>query len=133
MIFLWIILDVLLNNFTSFTSFFFIVTLYNKPYKYFLFVGLMFDFILFNTYFYNIIIFTIIYFMNYLLKDLNKNNFYNFVFVNIYNYILYIILSNILFNNINNLLLTIGNNLLINLLFYVLSYRIYIKKYNKKY
>lgn len=131
MIYLLIILDVLINNFTKYTSYFFIVYLYNKPYKYYVLVGLILDFIIFNTYFYNLIILTIIYLLDKLLKDLNQNNFYNFVFITIYNYLLFIILSNlIVFNNLEYIFLSIGSNLIINIIFYVLSYRIYLKRIN---
>jgi len=131
MIYLLIILDILINNFTKYTSYFFIIYLYNKPYKYYVLVGLILDFIIFNTYFYNLIILTIIYLLDKLLKDLNKNNFYNFIFIAIYNYLLFIILSNlIVFNNLEYIFLSIGSNLVINIIFYVLSYRIYLKRIN---
>lgn len=129
MIFLWLIIDILINNYTKFTSFFFIIYLYNKSYKYYLYLGIILDFIIFNTYFYNIIIFTIIYLMNKPLKELNMNNIWNYIFVNIYNYLLYIIFSNLfVFNNLNHIFLSIGNNLIINIIFYILSFRIYLNK-----
>lgn len=125
MIYLLFLIDILINNFTKYTSYFFIVFLYNKPYKCYLLVGLILDLIVFDTYFYNLIILTIIYFLNRLLSDLNKNNFYNYVFINAFNYLMFIILTNSLnFNNIENILLILGSNLLVNILFYILSYRI---------
>ncbi len=124
MIFLLILLDVLINNYTSYTSFFFIIYLYNKPYKYYLITGLILDYIVFNTYFYNIIILSLMYFLNKFFQDLNKNNFYNYLFITLFNYLTYIILSNILLHNITYILLNIGLNLFINILFYGLSFRI---------
>jgi len=125
MIYLLLIIDVLLNNFTSYTSYFFIIFLYNKPYKFFLLTGVILDFIIFNNLFLNTILLSVIYLCNKVFKDLNKHNFYNYIFINIFNYLLFIILSNLLMcNNITNILIIIGSSLLINLIFYVLSYRI---------
>jgi len=127
MIFLWLIIDILINNYTKFTSFFFIICLYNKSYKHYLYIGIILDFIIINTYFYNIIILTLIYLMNKPLKELNMNNIWNYIFVNIYNYLLYIIFSNLfVYNNLNHIFLSIGNNLIINIIFYILSFRIYL-------
>ena len=123
MIILLILLDILINNYTSFSSYFFLVYLYNKPYKYYLLTGIILDFIIFNTYFYNIIILSLMYIINKIFKDLNKNNFYVFMFYMLFNYITYIILSNILINGMYNILINIGFNLIINLLFYLLAFR----------
>ena len=76
MIYVLLLLDILINNYTIYTSFFFIIYLYNKSYKYYLFTGLVLDLLIFNTYFYNIIILSIIFLLNKLLKDLNKDNIY---------------------------------------------------------
>lgn len=126
MIYFLVFLDILINNLTKYNSYFFIIYLYNKTYKYYLLTGIILDFIVFETYFYNIIILSIIYFCNKMFKELNKENIYNYVFISIFNYILYIVLSNSLMNNnIHNILVIIGNNLFINLIFYVLSKRLY--------
>ena len=99
--------------------------MYNKPYKYYLLAGLILDFIIFNTYFYNIIILSLMYLINQIFKDLNKNNFYVFLFFMLFNYITYIIMSNIfLLNGIFNILINIGFNLFINVLFYILFFRV---------
>jgi len=126
MIYFLVFLDILINNLTKYNSYFFIIYLYNKSYKYYLLTGIILDFIVFETYFYNIIILSIIYFCNKIFNELNKENIYNYVFISIFNYILYIVLSNSLMNNnIHNILVIIGNNLFINLIFYVLSKRLY--------
>ena len=125
MIYLLIFIDILLNNYSNFNTYFFIIYLYDKKYKYYLLTGLILDLIIFKN-IYNLIILTIIYFLNKLFKDLNKNNIYNYLFINSFNYLIYIILSNLLlFNNIKDILLSIGLNLIINLLFYLLSYNLY--------
>ena len=54
---IYILLDILINNFTKYISFFFIVYLYNKTYKYYLYIALILDFIIFDTFFYNTFIF----------------------------------------------------------------------------
>lgn len=123
MILLLILLDILINNYTNYYSYFFLIYLYNKSYKYYLLTGIILDFIIFNTYFYNIIILSLMYIINKIFKDLNKNNFYVFMFYMLFNYLTYIVLSNILINGMYNILINIGFNLLINLLFYILFFR----------
>ena len=124
MILILILLDILINNYTNYSSYFFLIYLYNKPYKYYLLTGIILDFIIFNTYFYNILILSIIYVINKIFKDLNKNHFYVFMFFMLFNYITYIILSNIFINGMYNILINIGLNLIINLLFFALSFRV---------
>ena len=123
MILLLILLDVLINNYTRYYSYFFLIYLYNKPYKYYLLTGIILDFIIFNTYFYNITILSLMYIINKIFKDLNKSNFYIFIFYMLFNYITYIILSNILINSMYNILINIGFNLIINILFYIFFFR----------
>jgi len=126
MIYLLLILDILINNYTNHTTYFFIIYLFNKSYKYYLLTGLILDLVIFDTFFINVLLLSIIYLFNKVFKDLNKYNLYNYLFVNIFNYLLYIILFNLfIFNNINNILLIVGSNLIINLIFYILSYRLY--------
>lgn len=127
MIYLLVILDILLNNYSNFNTYFFIIYLYNKNYKYYLLTGLILDLIIFNS-FYNTIILSIIYLFNKVFKDLNKNNIYNYIFINSFNYLMYIILTNVfVLNSIKEILLSIGYNLFINAFFYILSYNFYRK------
>ena len=127
MIYLLVILDILLNNYSNFNTYFFIIYLYNKNYKYYLLTGLILDLIIFN-FFYNKIILSIIYLFNKIFKDLNKNNIYNYIYINSFNYLMYIILTNVfVLNSIKEILLSIGYNLLINVFFYILSYNLYRK------
>ena len=122
MIYLLIIIDILVNNFTKYTSLFFIIYLYNKKYKDYLLVGLILDLLIFHT-FYNTLILSILFLLNKIFKELNKDNFYNYIFICIFNYLIYIILSNILLKTKITIMLTkIGKNLLINLIFYILSF-----------
>ena len=125
MIYLLIILDVIINNFTKYTSYFFLIYLYKKEYRYYLLTGLILDLLIFNTFLLNTLILTVMYICNKVFKELNKNNFYNFLFVTVFNYLLYIILTNLItINNVPNILINIGMNLLINILFYILSFRL---------
>ena len=126
MIYLLVLLDVLISNYTKYTSYFFVIYLYNKPYKYYLLCGLLLDLVIFNSYLFNTIILSLMFLINKIFEGLNKNNIYNYAFINIFNYLLYIILTNLsLLNSINNILILIGNNLIINILFYILCYRVY--------
>ena len=125
MIYLLILIDILINNYTKYTTYFFIVGLYNKSFKYFLITGLILDLVIYNSFFINTIILIIIFILNKIFKGLNKRNIANYIFINLFNYILFIILSNIIIiNTPTNILINIGENLFINLTFYLLSFRI---------
>ena len=124
MIYLLLPVDILINNYTPYTSFFFLMYLYNKKYSYYLITALILDLVIFKS-FYNIIILTIIYFINKIFKDLNKNNIISYLFIMLFNYILYIFLSNIIMSNsIFNILIKIEKNILFNLILYTLSFNI---------
>jgi len=126
MIYLLFLLDILINNYTSYTSYFFIIYLYNKSYKYYLLTGLILDLVIFKSLFTNTLILSLIYLFNKVFKELNITNIFNYIFINIFNYIVFIFLTNIMFlNNLDTILILLGNNLLINTIFYILSYRIY--------
>ena len=125
MIYILILLDVILNNYSNFNTYFFIIYLYNKKYRYYLITGLILDLIIFKG-IYNTIILSIIYIFNYIFKDLNKNNIYNYMLINTTDYLLYILLSNIfVMNNIRIIIFSIGYNSIINILFYYLYFRVY--------
>lgn len=122
MVYLLLLLDILINNYTAYSSYFFIIYLYNKPLKYFILTGLILDFVIFDTLFLNTFILIIMYFINNVFSILNKNNIYNYVFVNIFNYLLFIILGSIIrVNSVSNTLIIIGSNLFINGIFYLLT------------
>lgn len=124
MIYVLLIIDILINNYTKYTSYFFITYLYNKPYKYYLITALILDFVIFKG-LYNTIILTFMYLCNKIFKPLNKNNLFSYLFITIFNYIFYILFSNLLlFNNITIILIKIGKNLIFNLIFYLLSFNL---------
>ncbi len=123
MIYFLILIDIIIANYTKYNTYFFIIYLYNKKYKDYLLTALILDIIIFQN-IYNLIILTIIYFLNKLFHNLNKNNIAVYLLINTFNYTMYIILSNILtFTTINNILLKIGLNIPFSLLFYILSYK----------
>ena len=78
MIYLLLLLDILINNYTRKTSMLFLIYLYDKPYKDYLLTSLIFDLIIFRCP-YNIFILTIMYFINKLFKNLNKKNILNYL------------------------------------------------------
>ena len=121
MIYILILLDIIITNYTKYHTFFFILYLYNKSYKYYLITGLILDLIIFNSIF-NTIILSILYIINKSFKNLNYQNILVYLFINLFNYIFYIVLSNLIYqNNIGNILYTIGFNLIINMIFYILG------------
>ncbi len=131
MIYILLIIDILISNYTNYTSYFFILYLYNKPYKYYLLTALILDLIIFKN-IYNIFILTFMYFLNKIFKSLNKNNLISYIFIMLFNYIIYIFLSNLLLqNSIFTTLIKIGSNLLLNLILYLLSFNIKRKVENE--
>ncbi len=130
MIYPLIFLDILINNYSPYTSFFFLTFLYQKSYKYYLLTALILDFIVFNTYYYNLIILTIMYFLNKIFTFLNLDNILSYLFFFLFNYNAYIILSNLMaLTSIRSLFVSLGSNLLINMFFYLLCYNILSKKH----
>lgn len=124
MIYLSIILDVLMYNYTSLKSFFFIRYLYNKSIIYYICSGIFLDIIIFHSFFINTIILIIIYFINKLFKYFNKSNYIIYLIINLFNIILFIILTNLCsLNSIKYTLILIGNSLIINILFLSISYK----------
>ena len=84
MIYFWILLDVLISNYTKYTSYFFLIYLYDKEYKDYLLTGLILDLIVFNNmHFLNVFILSIIYVLNKLFKNLNKENIFSFIYYNL--------------------------------------------------
>ena len=130
MIYPLIFLDILINNYSPYTSFFFLTFLYQKSYKYYLLTALILDFIVFNTYYYNLILLTIMYFLNKIFTFLNLDNILSYLFFFLFNYNAYIILSNLMaLTSIRSLFVSLGSNLLINMFFYLLCYNILSKKH----
>lgn len=128
---IYLLLDILVYNYTSYNSYFFLVYLYNKKYLQHLAIGLLLDFIIFDIYFINTSIISIIYLVNLFFQRYNMKNKYIYILVLLIDYIIFITLSNLLvLTNYNMIFYNIGINLLINIAFYLLSYKITVREYN---
>ena len=73
---IYLILDIFIYNYTKYKSYFFLVSLYNKNIFYYIGMGLILDFIVFNTFLLNSIILLIIYFINKFFSRYNIKNIY---------------------------------------------------------
>ena len=131
MIFLLLFLDILVGCFGKYFTYFVIVYVYNKPFKYYLLVGLLLDFVLFSTYYIYIIIFSLIYLVNKLFSKFNKTNFLIYIFNVLVDLLFFVIISNILFkNDFYRIFYIMKNGLVINIIFYIIYYISFVNKSN---
>ena len=94
-------------------------------------MGLILDFIVFNTFLLNSIILLIIYFINKFFSRYNIKNIYIYLLNLLVDYIVYISLTNlVLHNTLNIILVNIGKSLILNLLFYFLCFKLKKYEYN---
>lgn len=128
---IYLILDIFIYNYTKYKSYFFLVSLYNKNIIYYIGMGLILDFIVFNTFLLNSIILLIIYFINKFFSRYNIKNIYIYLLNLLVDYIVYISLTNLVLNNaLNVILVNIGKSLILNLLFYFLCFKLKKYEYN---
>lgn len=128
---IYLILDIFIYNYTKYKSYFFLVSLYNKNIIYYIGMGLILDFIVFNTFLLNSIILLIIYFINKFFSRFNIKNIYIYLLNLLVDYIVYISLTNlVLHNTLNIILVNIGKSLILNLLFYFLCFKLKKYEYN---
>ena len=128
---IYLILDIFIYNYTKYKSYFFLVSLYNKNIIYYIGMGLILDFIVFNTFLLNSIILLIIYFINKFFSRYNIKNIYIYLLNLLVDYIVYISLTNlVLHNTLNVILVNIGKSLILNLLFYFLCFKLKKYEYN---
>lgn len=126
-----LILDIFIYNYTKYKSYFFLVSLYNKNIIYYIGMGLILDFIVFNTFLLNSIILLIIYFINKFFSRYNIKNIYIYLLNLLVDYIVYISITNLVLNNaLNVILVNIGKSLILNLLFYFLCFKLKKYEYN---
>lgn len=126
-----LILDILIYNYTMYNSYFFLIGIHDKNIYYYLGMGLILDFIIFNTMFLNTIVLLIIYFINKYFSRFNQNNIYIYLLNLLVCYLVYIILTNIfLKNGIVVILINIGQYLFLNFLFYFLCFKLKKNEYN---
>ena len=117
----YLLLDILIYNFTPYLSYFFLLNLNNKSYIYNLSVALLIDFLILHTYFYVTIFVTIIYFIKKYFFKFNYHNFYIYFLYNISLILIFYLVSSLIFSYISfsNLI----NVLVINSIFIVISYK----------
>lgn len=128
---IYLILDILIYNYTMYNSYFFLISIHDKNIYYYLGMGLILDFIIFNTMFLNTIVLLIIYFINKYFSRFNQNNIYIYLLNLLVCYLVYIILTNIfLKNGIVVILINIGQYLFLNSLFYFLCFKLKKNEYN---
>lgn len=128
---IYLILDIFIYNYTKYKSYFFLVSLYNKNIIYYIGMGLILDFIVFNTFLLNSVINLIIYFINKFFSRYNIKNIYIYLLNLLVDYIVYISITNLVLNNaLNVILVNIGKSLILNLLFYFLCFKLKKYEYN---
>lgn len=128
---IYLILDIFIYNYTKYKSYFFLVSLYNKNIIYYVGMGLILDFVVFNTFLLNSIILLIIYFINKFFSRYNIKNIYIYLLNLLVDYIVYISITNLVLNNaLNVILVNIGKSLILNLLFYFLCFKLKKYEYN---
>lgn len=128
---IYLILDIFIYNYTKYKSYFFLVSLYKKNIIYYIGMGLILDFIVFNTFLLNSVIILIIYFINKFFSRYNIKNIYIYLLNLLVDYIVYISITNLVLNNaLNIILVNIGKSLILNLLFYLLCFKLKKYEYN---
>ena len=134
MIIINLLLDILINNFTSFNSYFFLTNIFNIRYKncfIIIFVALFIDIYIGHTFLFNIIILLGIYLIDKILLKRKKGFLCN-IAINTLNYLIYILSLYVWFNynNINIIcaLKLILINYPINVVYYLINYRLILVK-----
>jgi len=130
MILLLLLLDLLVYNFTSYNSYFILLSLLlisDKEYFKIILIGLFLDLIFVNTYFINTLILLILFFINKKILKISKNDMKHYFFISNFNFILYNFFLSLIYGyNI----MTFTTTFLINILFCLLSYK-NVKKHIK--
>lgn len=116
----YLVLDILIYNFTPYLSYFFILNLNNKSYIYNLSVAIIIDYIL-HTYFYNIIFVTLLFILKKYVLKFNYNNFNVYFLVNLLLVLIYYFISTIIFSYIS--IWNIVNVLIVNSIFITICYK----------
>lgn len=116
----YLVLDILIYNFTPYLSYFFILNLNNKSYIYNLSVAIIIDYIL-HTYFYNIIFVTLLFILKKYVLKFNYNNFNVYFLVNLLLVLKYYLISTIIFSYIS--IWNIVNVLIVNSIFITICYK----------
>ena len=116
----YLLLDILIYNYTPYLSYFFILNINNKPFIYNIIIAVIID-ILLKIPFYNVICITIIYLLKKHIFKFNYNNLLYYYIVNITFIILYYIISSLIYSSID--ILSILNLFFINSIFILICYK----------
>lgn len=116
----YLVLDILIYNFTPHLSYFFILNLNNKSYIYNLSIAIIIDYIL-HTYFYNIIFVTLLFILKKYVLKFNYNNFNVYFLINLLLVLIYYLISMIIFSYIS--IWNIVNVLIVNSIFITICYK----------
>lgn len=131
MTYMLLLIDILIYNFTSFNTYFFLISLIITAPKNivdFLIVGLIIDFIILNTPLITTIFLILLFIFNKKFLKINKRTFFNYFSINCLNLLIYLAYIIIINQNFNFEKFIIA--IIINLTFYILSYNS-LKKFIK--
>ena len=117
----YLLLDILIYNFTPYLSYFFLLNLNNKSYIYNLSIAILIDFGILHIYFYNVILITVLYLVRKYLFKFNYHNFNYYWLINMGIVTIYYLLSSFIFSEIS--LYSLLNLLIINGIFIAISYK----------
>lgn len=125
------LLDFLIYNYTSYSTYFILLNLMaKKNYKKLILIGLILDFFVFNTYFKNTLILIILILINKYILNFNKKNIVVFLAINIINYHLFIIFNSVINHNIS--FLNISTIIVNNYFLYFIICLLYFNKFIKE-
>lgn len=117
---IYIFLDCLVYNYTSYNSLFFLTNLNKRSLIYNLTVGFMLDFIILRTYYINIVLILIFYCLRKYLFKFNYNNFINYISVNMFFVITYYLITSSIYSFLS--IKVLGNIIFVNFIFYLICF-----------
>lgn len=117
----YLLLDILIYNFTPYLSYFSLLNINNKSYIYNISIALLLDTLITHTLPLNMIWFTILFFSKKYLFKFNYHNFLTYFIFNVSIILLYYVINNILFSSLT--LSNIINVLIINSIMIAISYK----------
>ena len=117
----YLLLDILIYNFTPYLSYFSLLNINNKSYICNISIALLLDTLITHTLPLNMIWFTILFFSKKYLFKFNYHNFLTYIIFNVSIILLYYVINNILFSflTLNNII----NVLIINNIMIAISYK----------
>lgn len=125
------LLDFLIYNYTSYSTYFILLNLMvKKNYKKLILIGLILDFFVLNTYFKNTLILIILILINKYILNFNKKNIVVFLAISIINYHLFIIFNSLINHNIS--FLNISTIIVNNYFLYFIICLLYFNKFIKE-